>query len=75
MPETNACLDAMNLPILKAKTIVWIYYTINCGNEQKMCKNNVDEGVQKDMCKCIIVLKYIAQIAVSIYDIGDKNKM
>jgi hypothetical protein len=40
-----------------------------------MCKNNVDEGVQKDMCKCIIVLKYIAQIAVSIYDIGDKNKM
>ena len=30
---------------------------------------------KKDMCKCIIVLKYIAKIAVSIYDIGDKNKM
>lgn len=40
-----------------------------------MCKNNVGEGVQKDMCKCIIVLEYIAKIAVSIYDIGDKNKM
>ena len=30
---------------------------------------------KKDWCKCIIVLEYIAQIVVSIYDIGDKNKM
>ena len=30
---------------------------------------------KKDMCKCIIALEYIAKIAVSIYDIGNKNKM
>ena len=30
---------------------------------------------KKDWCKYIIVLEYIAKIAVSIYDIGDKNKM
>ena len=30
---------------------------------------------KKDWCKCIIVLKYIAQIAVSIYGMGNKNKM
>lgn len=40
-----------------------------------MCKNNVGEGVQKDRCKCIIVLEYIAPIVVLIYDILDKNKM
>lgn len=30
---------------------------------------------KKDWCKCIIVLKHIAKIAVSIYDMGNKNKM
>ena len=31
--------------------------------------------LKKDWRKCIIVLKYIAKIAVSIYDMGNKNKM
>ena len=76
MPETNACLDAMNLPILKAKTIVWIYYTIKIVEMSNKCaKIMLVKVFKKDWCKCIIVLEYIAQIVVSIYDIGDKNKM
>lgn len=40
-----------------------------------MYQNNVAKVFKKDWCKCIIVLEHIAQIAVSIYDIGNKNKM
>lgn len=78
MPEMNACLDAMNLPILKAKTIVWIYYTINCEiveMSNKCAKIMLVKVFKKDWCKCIIVLEHIAKIVVSIYDMGDKNKM